>query len=127
MGGKFSSDNQPDKRNQKPPPNPTGRIQPPQVLSRFRQVIAGSPTKDTASHKPLRKLLNENPKEFFAQLNRLEEEFRVDRQAREKERNRALPEESESGPEVDAGLEAVDELITKLLDEWDGPTPNVGS
>ncbi len=94
----------------------------PLVLSRFRAVVTQNPKKDSAAHKPLRKLFEDSPKEFLAQWNRLEDEHKGKVAARE--RSREVPADDGAVPEVDPGLEAVDELITKLLAEW--ALPNVG-
>lgn len=108
------------------PPSTKGKVAVPKVLARFRAVVTQNPRADSLSHKPLRKLLEENPREFFVQLARMEEDHKEKVKERERQtRSRELEEEPAAGPERDEGLEAVDELITKLLAEWRGP--NVGT
>jgi hypothetical protein len=114
--GQFGPGNVPSN----PPPDTTGMVLPSPVLSAFRRVFKQAKSKDKDAEKAVRKLLEENPKEFFSQLERMERELNERRAAKAAGAGRGDELPAANAPaEADARLEAVDELIGELLREWE--------
>lgn len=98
-----------------------------QLLKDMRAVYNGKKEKDLPRYAPLRKLLEEDGERFLAQLGSLERAHRSGSvKAAARVEARQMEKAAVEAGKADEGSERVEELIDRLLKEWDDERGKVG-